>query len=249
VTNGVYTTGDQTIAGVKTFSDGIIATELSLIPTGTIIQSLASSIGGFIPCTNKTIGKAGSGADYTGDTYRTLYNLLYTIDGISTTAGHPFKLSAAKGASVQDDWDANKTIAVDFVTNEIFVRAKGAAENLGRYQADDNKSHTHCSNHCHTATTSAHAGHTHATENSYNCQGIQFTSTTNTNNADYDAIAGLTFCSCRLRDQSPRANIRAKSGGAHCHTLTTAATNAVSGATGATESRPKNVALNFFIKY
>lgn len=110
---------------------------------GEMIWNFGESPQGFIPASNKSIGISGSGADYTGDAYYELYAKLWALPGISTTAGDPVRISSAKGVSASADWVANKKITLDFETNEIFVRQKGSSRNLGSYQADEFKAHSH----------------------------------------------------------------------------------------------------------
>jgi hypothetical protein len=108
-----------------------------------IFTTKSTAPNGFISALNSSIGQSGSGASFSGDTYYTLYEHLWNVPGLSTTAGDPYRISSAKGASALVDWQANKTITVDYATNEVFVRAKGNARNAGSYQDSDNKAHTH----------------------------------------------------------------------------------------------------------
>lgn len=108
-----------------------------------IFTTKSTAPNGFISALNSSIGQSGSGASFSGDTYYTLYEHLWNVPGLSTTAGDPYRISSAKGASALADWQSNKTITVDYATNEVFVRAKGSARNAGSYQDSDNKAHTH----------------------------------------------------------------------------------------------------------
>lgn len=89
---------------------------------------------GFISALNKSIGQAGSGATFTGQTYYALYEHLWSIAGLTTTAGDVYRISSAKGASASADFAANKTITIDYETNAPFIRGKAAAASLGAYQ-------------------------------------------------------------------------------------------------------------------
>jgi len=95
----------------------------------------------FISAMNKSIG--ATGADYNGSEYKALYDVLWAMAGLSTTAGDTYRISSAKGASADADWAANKRITIDYETNEVFVRGKGSARNLGSYQADAFQGHWH----------------------------------------------------------------------------------------------------------
>lgn len=145
---------------------------------------------GFIPVTNVTIGS--SGATYNGPDYFNLYQMLWSMAGLSTTAGDTFRISSAKGASASADWAAAKTISIDFQTNEVFVRQGGVSRNLGSYQADEIISHVH---------------------------------------AEYASGGG---------GGGPYVTGFANKGTAYSNGT---------GATGGAETRPKNVALNGFIRY
>lgn len=97
----------------------------------------------FISAMGSSIGQTGSGATFTGETYRSLYSTLWAQAGVSTTAGYPYRISSAKGASADADWAASKTITIDYATNGVFIRAKTAARNLGSYEADGVGPHSH----------------------------------------------------------------------------------------------------------
>lgn len=84
----------------------------------------------FISALNSTIGLSS------GDQYRALYEKIWAMAGVSTTAGDPFRISSAKGTTASADWFAGKTITIDFSTNEVFIRALAASgRNLGSYQS------------------------------------------------------------------------------------------------------------------
>lgn len=165
-----------------------------LIPVGTPIWSILDTPpAGYISGMNKTIGKTG--ADYTLQKYFNLYSKIWAMAGLSTTAGDPFRISSAKGASALADWDAGKLITIDFQTNEVFIRTKGTGRNLGSYQADEIKSHTHSI-----------------------------------------VMAGGAFAAAYSVSQVGGASVAGY--------LSAAVQN-----TGGAETRPKNVAMNLYIKY
>lgn len=113
-----------------------------LIPVGTKIESIRQDTPvGFVSGMNKSLGKTTG--TYVGSAYYDLYQYMWAMPGLSVTAGDPFRISTAKGASALADWDAGKTITIDFETNEIFTRAKGASRNLGSYEADALQGHRH----------------------------------------------------------------------------------------------------------
>lgn len=96
---------------------------------------------GFISALNVSIGQTG--ATFNGDSYYALYEQLWNTAGLSTTAGDPYRISSAKGATALADYQANKTITIDYATNELFIRAKGTGRNAGSYQADAFQGHRH----------------------------------------------------------------------------------------------------------
>jgi hypothetical protein len=145
------TPADGSITTAKLLDGGVTLSKLAqevinfLVPVGTKIESIRTDVpNGFVSGMNKSIGKTSG--DYQGSSYFALYGYLWAMSGLSTTAGDPFRISTTKGASALADWDALKTITIDFETNEIFTRAKGSSRNLGSYQADDLKAHTHTVN-------------------------------------------------------------------------------------------------------
>lgn len=97
----------------------------------------------YISTDNKSIGNVGSGATYTGNDYYALYEVLWNTSGLSTTAGNPFVISSAKGASASADFAANKKITVDLTTTAPFLRPKTSAKNLGEYTSDTMQGHWH----------------------------------------------------------------------------------------------------------
>jgi hypothetical protein len=144
-TYGTVRAGDETrpaAAGVRYFvrhtSESAITT-----PTGSIMQNIRSTVTGWICCDGNSVGNATSGADYAGDIYQSLYNFMWDLAGLSTTAGDPFVISSTKGASASADWTAGKTITIDFATNEVVVRQKGSGRNIGSYEQDAFQGHRH----------------------------------------------------------------------------------------------------------
>jgi hypothetical protein len=229
ITNKTIVAANNTITTAASLANGLTETELnaalaqlaSLIaavtgnPRGTVIASISSTApAGYISAMNKTIGNAG--ADYSGADYQGLYEEIWAMTGLSTTAGNPFRIASAKGASAAADWAAGKLITVDFLTNEVFIRSKGASRNLGDYQADafqnitgsfgftDNDATTY------RARVGSATGVFSASDTTNNTLGMTLENTTSANTQiNFDAS-----------DQARTAD----------------------------ETRPKNVALNYFIK-
>lgn len=102
-----------------------------------LLKNVAPS--GFIPAMGSSIGKTTG--TFQGDAYKALYDLLWTVSTL--TAGDPYLISSAKGASSQVDWDLNKTITID--ESGLFTRAfkTGVSGAVGAKQSDDFLSHNH----------------------------------------------------------------------------------------------------------
>lgn len=109
--------------------------------TGDIKMSLATSSEGWIPCDNQAIGKYTG--DYQGQLYKGIYEFIWNLEGLSVVTGDPFVISSVKGSSSDEDWDAGKTVTIDFSSKEVFIRAKGSGRNLGSYQDDAGQDHRH----------------------------------------------------------------------------------------------------------
>lgn len=137
-TLSVGTPSDATVTLAKLASDVLAM----LVPTGTPLFNVSNDpIPGYVLGHNKTLGI--SSADYSGSAYYNLYAKIWSMGGLSLVAGDPFRISSAKGASALADWNAGKLITIDFETNEIHIRTKGAARLAGSYQADAIKAHGH----------------------------------------------------------------------------------------------------------
>lgn len=106
-----------------------------------IFSSNPTAPSGFISALTSSIGL--SGATFNGESYYSLYENLWNLAGTTTTAGHVYRISSAKGASALADWTALKTITIDYATNGAFIRAKTAARGAGAYESSDNLSHRH----------------------------------------------------------------------------------------------------------
>lgn len=102
-----------------------------------LLKNVAPS--GFIPAMGSSIGKTTG--TFQGDTYKALYDLLWTVSTV--TAGDPYLISSAKGASSQVDWDLNKTITID--ESGLFTRAfkTGVSGVVGAKQSDAFQGHWH----------------------------------------------------------------------------------------------------------
>lgn len=99
---------------------------------------------GFIPAMGESIGNAGSGADFEGDIYRTLFNKCWDI--ADTDADSIYVISSAKGASASADWAAGKTITIDHTKNGgMFFRSITSGRDAGSYQEDAFQGHFHTS--------------------------------------------------------------------------------------------------------
>jgi hypothetical protein len=108
-----------------------------------IFTTNANAPSGFISALGSSIGSSTSAALFKGESFYPLYEQLWNTAGLSTTAGDPYRISSAKGASALSDWTANKTITIDYATNELFIRSKGTGRLAGSYQSDAFQGHWH----------------------------------------------------------------------------------------------------------
>ncbi len=94
---------------------------------------------GFLPANGSIIGL--SSGSHQGNTYYDLYNVLWNV--AQTTAGEPYVISSAKGASASADWSAGKTIKID--ESGLFTRAykSGVTNGVGQKQDDAFQGHRH----------------------------------------------------------------------------------------------------------
>jgi hypothetical protein len=148
VTNGQATSNNQRISFMATENVAVSVYSTPNITNadriGEIVQTTnAVAPNGFISAMNKSIGQTGSGATFTGNSYYALYEHIWDLAGLTTTAGHVYRISSAKGASASADFAANKTITIDYETNAPFIRGKASAANIGAYTDSDNKDHFH----------------------------------------------------------------------------------------------------------
>lgn len=98
---------------------------------------------GFLPANGSIIGL--SSGSHQGNTYYDLYNVLWNV--AQTTAGEPYVISSAKGASASADWAAGKTIKID--ESGLFTRAylSGTTGAVGAKQPDAFQGHQHQQGH------------------------------------------------------------------------------------------------------
>ena len=97
---------------------------------------------GFIPAQGSILANTATGsATHIGNAYYPLYEHLWTYSA-TTTAGNPYVISNAKGASASADWAAGKTIKID--VSGLFTRASGGnAGIVGTKQSDAFQGHYH----------------------------------------------------------------------------------------------------------
>ena len=137
--NSVDISQASLIASLQSSLDGLLnKTDDNLVgETKYLITTTAPN--GFIPANGVTIGL--SGANYNGTTYYQLYQKLWPMS--LNTAGQPYYLSAAKGATADADWSASKTILID--ESGLFIRAykSGTTNGVGQLQTDAFQGHYH----------------------------------------------------------------------------------------------------------
>ena len=116
-----------------------VVTTYSEDSVGEILYSINSTPkNGFISAQGSIIGNTSG--THQGSTYYNLYKYAWTY--AVTTAGEPFVISSAKGASYDADWAAGKTIKIDY--SGLFPRASGGnAGAVGAKQMDAFQDHNH----------------------------------------------------------------------------------------------------------
>ena len=116
-----------------------VVTTYSEDSVGEILYSINSTPkNGFISAQGSIIGNTSG--THQGSTYYNLYKYAWTY--AVTTAGEPFVISSAKGASYDADWAAGKTIKIDY--SGLFPRASGGnAGAVGAKQLDAFQGHYH----------------------------------------------------------------------------------------------------------
>lgn len=196
----------------------------SAMPTGAMLHyagPIATAPAGFLFCNGAAVS-------------RTTYNLLFTAIGTTYGAGDgstTFNIPDARGV---------------FLRGLDNGRGLDPSRALGTFQSSANLSHTHTGstssdshNHTVTGTATAVADHVH-TDTGYNSGGV--------------VGAAITPATGPANGASPRV-ITSDPAGAHSHTVTgSTSTDAhthtfTTGASGADESRPDNIAVNMYIKF
>ena len=116
-----------------------VVTTYSEDSVGEILYSINSTPkNGFISAQGSIIGNTSG--THQGSTYYNLYKYAWTY--AVTTAGEPFVISSAKGASYDADWAAGKTIKIDY--SGLFPRVSGGnAGDVGAKQMDAFQGHYH----------------------------------------------------------------------------------------------------------
>jgi hypothetical protein len=136
-----------TVASGQTAGIGWAAAPSSPSRLGEVIFSiLPSAPTGAVACDYKTIGKTGSGADYAGDAYRALFDMIWGMAGLNTSeTDAPFYMGTKGAVSAEADWNANKKILLNFVAYSVVPRTAGGTLGpaLGAYQADAFQGHWH----------------------------------------------------------------------------------------------------------
>ena len=119
----------------------IVGVHTSGSPIGSIQANPNTAVpNGWILTNNVSLGI--SGTTYAGSPYFALYSLLWAMAGISTTAGDPYVISSALGASALADWNAGKTITID-LRGHFLRNAGGNAGSIGAKQSDQFQGHYH----------------------------------------------------------------------------------------------------------
>ena len=218
VNNLVHRTGDETIAGIKTFTSSPIVptptsdteatnkayvdakTVATAVPTGTIITVATN--------TAPTGYLKANGALVSRTTYDALFVAIGTTFGIG---------------------DGSTTFALPDLRG-YFPRAWDDARGIDTGRVFGSNQNDAYLNHSHTASSVPDGAHTHTT--------------TAVPSGGWRATSSALGTSTTTGTVDNTANATIGSGGAHTHTITV-----YSSTTGLTETRPKNIALLYCIKY
>lgn len=139
----------------------------ALCPVGSIVARWTSAIPtGWLPCNNRTMGSASSGANYASDDYKDLFLMLWADGNLTVSSG--------RGVSAAIDWANNKTITLPDTRGRVLTGDDymGGLTNAGRMPdvnlgesggaatvaltGPQNGPHTH------TGTTASNGDHTHS---------------------------------------------------------------------------------------
>ena len=225
-TNAETQTGTDTDRAVT--PAGLASAAALFVPPGAVMPfARTSAPSGWLPANGNTIGSAASGAVYDSQNYDELFAVLWgswsnTLLPIQTSTG----AASTRGATAAADFAANKRLPLPDMRG-YFVRGSGtnsdgtASGTFGAKQADAFKSHTH------NGSSSAAGGHNH---------------TYNSHTATFNLQGGSSGGAVQNIMRNPDSNGQTSSVGNHSHTITIETT-------GDTETRPKNIALLYCIKF
>lgn len=225
-------------AHVEQFSDNT--------PVGTIKPSVRTAIPGWVPCDNRTVGAAGSGADYAGNRYFNLYSQLWGMfAALPNNPGDPFRISAGPGASAAVDFAANVVITVDFLSNETFIRQRGAGKDLGRYEAN-----TTARNGIALGGTTSFSTTSHVHDAGSLAADVTLDTGANQVRIVRESVGSYTS-NYRSNNGGTAAENFVQSTGSRVrgNTNNNGASASVSLGSGDAETKPETVLLNYFIKY
>ena len=229
-TNAETQTGTDTARAVT--PAGLASAAVLFVPPGAVMPfARTSAPSGWLPANGNTIGSAASGAVYDSQNYDELFAVLWgswsnTLLPIQTSTG----AVSTRGASASADFAANKRLPLPDMRG-YFVRGSGTNADdtksaaFGEKQADDFKKHTHEINPPQT-TTSSNGSHTHTVNKGGTGGGSSVQNGPSTGAND---------------------NITTGSNGAHTHTIDISKFD--SSETGGIETRPRNIALLYCIKF
>ncbi len=210
---------------------------------GDIKTSIADSLPGWIRCAGKSIGSLGSGADHEGYAYRDLYDLIWSLPGLSVSSGSPFVLSAAQGSTAQEDWDAGKTITIDFRAR--YAIGGGPSDSVGA-QVGSNDGHQHLD------IQVTGGAHTHPVSDPGHNHGIPLTVWLPVAGAGTGWVWTNDGLSSHITSSSGTGiSIGQEGGTPKGHTHTTGRVGKATGPNGDADgsNKPLSVVVNYFIKY
>jgi hypothetical protein len=227
-TNAETQTGTDTSRAVT--PAGLASAAALFVPPGAVMPfARTSAPSGWLPANGLTIGSASSGAFYDSQNYDELFAVLWaswsnTLLPIQTSTG----AASTRGVSASADFAANKRLPLPDMRG-YFVRGSGtnsdgvAAGTFGAKQEDGVISHTHSG-----TTGNDSPDHTHNTTFRNNAEG---------SGLGDPAATGGSLSTAQY--SSGGASVR------HQHGFTTSSQSPA----GTTETRPRNIALLYCIKF
>ena len=230
-----------------------------LVPPGAIMPfAKTSAPTGWLAANGQTIGSASSGATFANAIYEVLYAILWLDWGqallpLQTSAG----VVTPRGISAAADWAANRRLPLPDLRDN-FIRGSGGtlAPTFGAFQDYQVHNHTHSgttgvqsADHTHfvSGTTGTdYPDHAHGFNDYYQANsGQRINAGTGAGWQDVGAFVANTTFGANARHQHSFSATTSGMSASHTHTITTGNPSVSAGS----ETRPRNIALLYCIKF